>query len=144
MSNGFFLDTESGKGIWTPHYTQDGHLYYYNMMRNESRWDYEFGIAPTVNNQMSSNQSSNQSSLPIQMDNTNTFPEASIISNESDLYKIAMEERQKKIDELKKNKENQKNNERQLTEEEKMYLQQIHSTSLPEKDEAAGNKYIVK
>ena len=28
-------------GIWTRHVTEDGKVYYYNMKRQESRWDYE-------------------------------------------------------------------------------------------------------
>lgn len=42
MSNGMFLDTEMGMGIWTRHTTEDGRVYYYNMKRNQSKWEYEF------------------------------------------------------------------------------------------------------
>lgn len=44
MNNGFFLDSEKGQGIWTPHYTDQGQLYYYNMKKGISKWGYEFGI----------------------------------------------------------------------------------------------------
>ena len=37
-----FLDTEPGMGIWTRHQTEDGKVYYYNMKRNESRWESDF------------------------------------------------------------------------------------------------------
>ena len=37
-----FIDKEPGMGIWTRHCTDDGRVYYYNMMRNESKWEYEF------------------------------------------------------------------------------------------------------
>ena len=42
MSNGMFLDAEAGMGIWTRHSTKDGKVYYYNMKRNVSRWEYQF------------------------------------------------------------------------------------------------------
>ena len=35
-------DKEEGMGIWTKHTTEDGKVFYYNMQRNESRWEYEF------------------------------------------------------------------------------------------------------
>ena len=41
MSTGMFLDGEAGMGIWTRHVAEDGKVYYYNMKRQESRWDYE-------------------------------------------------------------------------------------------------------
>lgn len=41
MSTGMFLDGEAGMGIWTRHVTEDGKVYYHNMKRQESRWDYE-------------------------------------------------------------------------------------------------------
>lgn len=37
-----FLDAEAGMGIWTRHSTKDGKVYYYNMKRNVSRWEYQF------------------------------------------------------------------------------------------------------
>ena len=37
-----FLDAEYGMGIWTRHVTDDGRVFYYNMKRNMSKWEYEF------------------------------------------------------------------------------------------------------
>lgn len=37
-----FLDTEMGMGIWTRHVTDDGRVFYFNMKRNQSKWEYEF------------------------------------------------------------------------------------------------------
>ena len=42
MSCPMFLDVEPGMGIWTRHQTEDGKVYYYNMKRNESRWESDF------------------------------------------------------------------------------------------------------
>ena len=37
-----FLDTEPGMGIWTRHETEDGKVFYYNMKRDQSKWESDF------------------------------------------------------------------------------------------------------
>lgn len=37
-----FLDTETGMGIWTRHETEDGKVFYYNMKRDQSKWESDF------------------------------------------------------------------------------------------------------
>ena len=44
MSFPMFLDAEPGMGIWTKHQTEDGKTFYFNMKRNESRWESEFSV----------------------------------------------------------------------------------------------------
>lgn len=50
MSNGMFLDAEFGMGVWTRHVTEDGRVFYYNMKRNVSKWEYEFTDSTNTTN----------------------------------------------------------------------------------------------